>query len=70
MCGDEEEEKRSHDEFPLLERKIGGDGKMEREKKKKRGREGEKNFPPHVQMHLRARRRGRGGRKVSFVSSL
>ena len=26
--------------------------------------------PPHMQMHLHARRRGRGGRKVSYVPSL
>ena len=43
MLGNKEEEKRSCDENSSHERKIGGDGTREREKKR---REEEKNFSP------------------------
>ena len=43
--GDEEEEKRSRDKFLLRERKIGRDGKMAREKKRREEERGRRFSP-------------------------
>ena len=51
-CRDEEEEKRSLDEFPSCKRKIGGDVKREREKKRREEERERRISPPHAQMYL------------------